>query len=194
MPKLWNDTIEAHQQAVHDAVLDATAGLIEAGGFAAVSMSAIAEATGIGRATLYRYFADIDAILAAWHGRQVKRHLDLLADVAARTAEPRERLAAVLEAYAQHAFGRRGHVHVPALHQGAHMEHAHRHLRGFVTDLVAAAQQAKRVRTDVPAAELAAFALAALEATGAQTNKAATGRLVTLVLDAMQPPRRSSRA
>ena len=74
------------------------------------------------------------------------------------------------------------------------MEHAHRHLRGFVTDLVAAAQQAKRVRADMPAAELAAFALGALEAAGTQTNKAATGRLVALVLDAMQPPKRSSRA
>ena len=194
MPRIWNDTIEAHQQAVRDAVLDATATLIGADGFASVSMSAIAEATGIGRATLYRYFPDLDAILAAWHGRQIGQHLQLLEEVAARPADPGVRLAAVFEAYARHAFGHRAHPAPPALHQGDHVQRAHSHLRGFVTHLVADAQRAQAIRTDIAAAELAAYALAALEAAGAQTNKATIGRLVTLVLDGMRPPTKSSRA
>jgi AcrR family transcriptional regulator len=38
-------------------------------------MSDIAEATGIGRATLYKYFLDLETILSAWHQRQVEAHL-----------------------------------------------------------------------------------------------------------------------
>jgi AcrR family transcriptional regulator len=194
MPRLWNDTIEAHQQAVHDAVLDATAGLVETGGLAAVSMSAIASATGIGRATLYRYFPDIDAIMEAWHARQVTTHLEALSQIAAKTADAGERLRAVLEVYCRQNFNRPRHASVPRLHGGPHMQHAHRHLQSFVAELIGAAQQAGYARADLPAAELAAFALAALAAAATQTNKAAIGRLVTLVLDALQPGRKSSRA
>ena len=65
-------------------------------------MSQIAEATGIGRATLYKYFPDVEAILLAWHERQVGRHLEQLAAVRDRAGDPGARLAAVLEAYALH--------------------------------------------------------------------------------------------
>ncbi len=52
-------------------------------------MSLAAE-TGIGRATLYKYFSDVEAILAAWHARHVARHLEHLAAVGIRppTAPP----------------------------------------------------------------------------------------------------------
>ncbi len=65
MPKLWTDTIEEHREAVRAATLDAAAVLIAAHGLASVTMSAIAAATGIGRATLYKYFPDVGAILLA---------------------------------------------------------------------------------------------------------------------------------
>ncbi len=58
VPKLWNDTIAAHRRAVRDATLDTTAALVAEHGLAAVTMSQIAEETGIGRATLYKYFPD----------------------------------------------------------------------------------------------------------------------------------------
>jgi hypothetical protein len=35
--------------------------------------------SGIGRATLYKYFPDVEAVLVAWHERQVAQHLDQLA-------------------------------------------------------------------------------------------------------------------
>jgi AcrR family transcriptional regulator len=37
-----------------------------------------AEASGIGRATLYKYFPDVESILRAWHERQVGAHLHQL--------------------------------------------------------------------------------------------------------------------
>ena len=79
MPKLWTETIEAHRRAVHEAVLDTTAALVAEHGLRAVTMSQIAEQTGIGRATLYKYFPDVEAILVAWHDRHVSGHLEQLA-------------------------------------------------------------------------------------------------------------------
>ncbi|HET7480249.1 MAG TPA: helix-turn-helix domain-containing protein, partial [Rubrobacteraceae bacterium] len=76
MPKLWNETIEAHRRAVHDAILDATAVLVAEHGLLSVTMSRIAEETGIGRATLYKYFPDVEAVLLAWHERHVTGHLE----------------------------------------------------------------------------------------------------------------------
>ncbi len=60
MPKLWTETIEEHRRAVHDATLDTTAALVREHGLAAVTMSQIAAAAGIGRATLYKYFPDVE--------------------------------------------------------------------------------------------------------------------------------------
>src|SRR3954467_8651396 len=100
MPRLWNETIEAHRRAVRDATLDATAALVAGHGLASVTMSQIAEETGIGRATLYKYFPDVEAILAAWHDRQVTGHLQQLAETREQAGDPSQRLAAVLEAYA----------------------------------------------------------------------------------------------
>ncbi len=63
-------------------------------------MSQIAQQTGIGRATLYKYFSDVGAILDAWHEQHVARHLEELTVVGVRYQDPRERLDAVLEAFA----------------------------------------------------------------------------------------------
>ena len=65
---------------VHDATLDTTAALVREHGLASVTMSQIAAAAGIGRATLYKYFPDVEAILVAWHDRLITRHLRLLAE------------------------------------------------------------------------------------------------------------------
>jgi AcrR family transcriptional regulator len=98
MPNLWNETIEAHRRQVRDTILDTTAVLVTEHGLRSVTMSQIAEATGIGRATLYKYFSGVEAILAAWHERQVTSHLNYLVEVGNHPGNTGERLEAVLEA------------------------------------------------------------------------------------------------
>src|ERR671931_1365875 len=105
VPKLWPVTIHAHRREVHDAILDTTAALVAEHGLWSVTMSQIAEATGIGRATLYKYFPDVEAILVAWHERQVTGHLEHLADVRDGAGDAGRRLEAVLEAYALMTHG-----------------------------------------------------------------------------------------
>src|SRR5688500_3422763 len=109
VPKLWTETIEAHRREVRDAILDTTAALVAQHGLRSVTMSQIAEETGIGRATLYKYFPDVEAILHAWHDRQITSHLDLLGQVRDQAGDAAERLHAVLEAYAFISRQSRGH-------------------------------------------------------------------------------------
>ena len=78
MPKIWADTMDTHRRQVNDAILDATAELIAEHGPMSVTMSAIAERVGIGRATLYKYFPDVEAILVAWHTRDFAGHREQL--------------------------------------------------------------------------------------------------------------------
>src|SRR5437867_13230183 len=118
MPKLWNETIEAHRRDVRDAIMDASAALATELGLAAVTMSSIAEETGIGRATLYKYFSDVEAILVAWHERQITRHLEYLVQVRDRAGDAGQRLEAVLEAYALISYDHHGTELAALLHRG----------------------------------------------------------------------------
>ena len=66
MPQLWAETIAAHQAEVREAILDAAGELLQRRGLLSLSMSEIAAAADIGRATLYKYFPDVEHVLAAW--------------------------------------------------------------------------------------------------------------------------------
>jgi AcrR family transcriptional regulator len=192
VPRLWNDTIEEHRRAVRVAILDATASLVAQQGLASVTMSQIAQATGIGRATLYKYFPDVEAIMAAWHERQVTDHLHQLAALGERGEDPGQRLSAVLLAYAMIQHEHHGHELAALLHRGEHMIAARRQLRDFVAGLLAEAVAGGQVRDDVAPGELAEYCLHALATAASLPSKAAVGRLVTVTLAGLSPQRRSS--
>jgi AcrR family transcriptional regulator len=188
VPKLWTETIAAHRAAVQDAVLDAAAALVTEHGLASVTMTEVAERSGIGRATLYKYFPDVEAVLVAWHQRQISRHLAQLTEVAATQGTAGQRLRAVLEAYA-HVIQRRPHgTELAALvHRGEHMRAAQRQLREFLAGLLAEAAQAGEVRDDIPPAELASYCQAALTAAGDLTSEDAARRLVAVTIAGLLP-------
>lgn len=190
MPKLWNATIETHRAAVRDAILDATTALIRERGLRAVTMADIAARAGIGRATLYKYFGDAEAILRAWHEREIGRHLGEVGVIAEGRGDPGARLAAVLERYALNAqSGRGGHDADMAavLHRDERVAAAHRRLRRLVAGLIREAAAAGAVRDDMGPDELAAYCLAALAAAGELGSAAAVRRLVALTLAGLRP-------
>ena len=188
MPKLWDDSIDSHRRAVREATIDATAALVAEHGVRAVTMSQIAEKTGIGRATLYKYFQDVDGILVAWHERQIHRHLEQLSRLRDQAGNVNERLRAVLEAYAfiQHELAAHGGALSAALHGGDHVDRAQQQLREFMGELLAEAAAAGAVRDDVPASELASYCLHATAAAGGLPSKAAVRRLVLVTLDGLR--------
>jgi AcrR family transcriptional regulator len=186
MPKLWTETVEEHRRAVHEAALDATAALVAELGLGAVTMSQIAQRTGIGRATLYRYFPDVETLLTAWHARQVTDHLRQLAHVRDSSADG-DRLEGVLLTYAG-LTGRHANSELAVqLHRGAHVAHARRHLRDFLRDLLAEATAAGELRDDVPPDELADYVLGALSAAAGLHSDAAVRRLVAVTLAGLRP-------
>ena len=186
MPKLWTKTIEAHRREVRDAVLDTTATLLAEHGLRGVTMSQIAEETGIGRATLYKYFSDVEAILLAWHERQVTGHLEHLTEVRDQAEGAGERLRAVLQAYALSTHQRHDAELAALLHRGPHMARAHRHLSQLIEELLSEAAEAGALRDDVPPEELGGYCLHALSAASSLPSKAAVQRLVEVTLDGMR--------
>ena len=188
MPKLWNETIETHRGAVRAAILDSTAALVGEHGLASVTMSQIAQSAGIGRATLYKYFPDVDAILTAWHERQVQAHLEQLALVRQSADSPAGQLEAVLHAYAMISYSRHGGAEAVRLHQSQLVSQAQQHLNEFLTDLVREGAEAGVSRGDVAPDELARYCLHALEAAAGLTSREAAHRLVKVTMSGLQPP------
>jgi AcrR family transcriptional regulator len=195
VPKLWQETIEAHRRDVCDAILGTTASLVATHGLLSVTMSQIAEETGIGRATLYKYFPDVEAILLAWHERQVAGHLEQLAELR-ETVDPGKRLEAVLEAYAliHHELARRHDGRLPApgtevaalLHRGEHVARAEQRVKALMRDVLVEAAEAGVVREDVAADQLASYCLHALTAASNLPSKAAVRRLVDVTLSGLR--------
>jgi AcrR family transcriptional regulator len=194
VPRLWNETIQAHRNQVRDAILDATAALVATRGLLSVTMSEIAETTGIGRATLYKYFPDVEAILLAWHERQIAGHLEQLAELRDQAGRAGQRLEAVLEAYALISRDRFAHEHpgpelAALLHRGVHLTRAQQEVHDLIKDLLTEAAATGDLRDDVAPDELATYCLHALDAAGSLPSKAAVRRLVTVTLAGLRPPR-----
>ena len=189
VPKLWNDTIETHRREVREAILDSTWGLAVEHGPSAVRMSEVAEKAGIGRATLYKYFPDVEAILAAWHERQINHHLEVLAEVRDKIDDPGRRLRAVLEAYARIHRRRAQHQNRPhggelasLLHTDARVAAAQRRMHDFIRDVLTDAIQAGCVHADATPDELASYCTFALTAASTLPSDAALRRVVAVTL------------
>ena len=195
MPKLWDETIEAHRLSVQEATLATTAQLVAERGLRGVTMSEIAEKTGIGRATLYKYFPDVETILAAWHQRQIRHHLNHLREVRDRAQGPENRLEAVLTAFAHIQRDRARHGHgqphgselAVLLHTDDQLAQAQHEVHGLIGELITDAATAGTIRSDVSSEELAGYCIHALEAARHTPSEEAVSRLLMLTLAGMRP-------
>ena len=191
VPQIWTDTVETHRREVRDAILTTTWRLVVEHGLMAVTMSRIAAEAGIGRATLYKYFPDVEAILAAQHHQHISGHLARLAALRDQAADPVARLQAVLAGYAAICYHRHQHgtEELSALlHHSAEVAGAEQQLHDLMRDLLARAAADGAVRQDSSADELAAYCLHALAAAGSLPTPAAVERLVAITWTGLQPP------
>lgn len=192
MPKLWANTVESHRHEVREAIIETTAALVAQDGVRSVTMSKVAEDVGIGRATLYKYFPDIESILKAWHEEHIGAHLGQLRELVHGDGPVDERIAAVLEAYAliRYEVAQQGHgADLSALfQQHGGVAGTEDHVRQFVTGLLTEGVSAGCVRSDVAPGELATFCVSALAGAGSVASKAAVSRLVKWVLEGIQGP------
>lgn len=188
MPKLWEESIDGHRRAVREAITEATWQLAEEHGPLAVTMSQVAKTAGIGRATLYKYFTDVESILIAHHAQHVEGHLRDLDALRGGAGPVGPRLVAVVSAYASICFhrGRHSSRDVTALvHRGAAVADAEHRLHRLFADLIAEAAAEGLARTDVNSEELAEYCLHALPAAGQAADLDHVGRLVRVTLDGL---------
>jgi AcrR family transcriptional regulator len=193
VPRLWNETIQEHRREVREAIMDAAAVLAAERGVLSVTMSEIAEKTGIGRATLYKYFPDVEAILLAWHERQINHHLGYLGRIRDEARDPGRRLVAVLEAYALIVYGSREHRDselAALLHGDKQVAVAEQKLRDMIAEMLLEGAETGHVRDDVDPDELVSYCLHALTAASSLSSKAAVRRLAEVTIAGLRPPRR----
>jgi AcrR family transcriptional regulator len=147
-----------------------------------------AAAAGIGRATLYKYFPDVEAILVAWHERHIALHLRQLTAARDAAVTPAGQLEAVLTAFALIQHEHHGtELPVSLLHRGEHVARARHQLKDLVADLLATGAQAGRIRTDIAPGELAGYCLHALIAAGSLPSEAAVRRLLAVTMSGLRP-------
>ena len=190
MPRLWSETIDEHRRGVTEAIFQATQNLVAEHGILSVTMSRIAEEAGIGRATLYKYFPNVEAILLAHHRRHINRHLEQLGALRNGSGGPAERLHAVLLAYARICHLREQHAPPEVfalLHLGDDVVEAEARLGALVQDLITEARRAGQVRADAKPRELAAYCLHALMAARTLGSDVAVRRLVAVTFAGLQP-------
>lgn len=193
VPALWTDTIDSHRHEVREAILDAAASQVAEHGLVSVTMSQIAEATGIGRATLYKYFPDVESILSAWHERQVGKHLQHLLRMRDAGGGIAERIQAVLEAYALMSYDSRSHRETELagfLHRDDRLSDPARQLTELVRDMLAEGANTGAIRKDVAPVELATYCLHALAAARSLPSRTAVRRLVAVTIAGIRPARR----
>jgi AcrR family transcriptional regulator len=191
MPQLWAETVQAHRAEVREAILNAAGDLLHHRGLLGVTMSDLATTAGIGRATLYKYFPDVEQVVTAWHERQVAAHLAQLAAIRQQPGDSVQRLRAVSLAYGRICQQRQQHGDAElraALHRHRPAGDRPDQLVAIFADLIAEAAAAGAVRRDVPPDELAAYCISALEAASAATTAAALTRLVEVVWAGLTRP------
>lgn len=144
-------------------------------------MAQIAERAGIGRATLYKYFSDVETILRTWHARQIDSHIAELARVRDGAGSAAHRLDAVLIAYAHIAQQTGSHDRdlVRFLHPDERIIEAPNQLRDLVRQSIAEGAATGELRADIAADELANYCLHALAAADL-SGEEAVSRLVAL--------------
>lgn len=92
MPKISGKNLSEHRERTREALFAALSGLMAAKGFDAISMSDLANESGIGRTAIYNHFSDKEELLLAYIEFEVNAYMDRINSKLARTDSPLNRL------------------------------------------------------------------------------------------------------
>lgn len=92
MPKISGKNLSEHRERTREALFAALSGLMAAKGFDAISMSDLANESGIGRTAIYNHFSDKEELLLAYIEFEVNAYMDHINSKLARTDSPLNRL------------------------------------------------------------------------------------------------------
>lgn len=159
--------------------------LVNEQGLTGVAMSHVAERAGITRATLYKYFPDVRAILDAYQEQQVAENLAALVAARDEGHSPRERLEKMLEAFALMVYRQHTAELVVFLNSSEHAGCGYAQFGKMLRELIGEGARCGSFRRDVPAGELASFCTSALSAATRVGSAAAARRLAQVAVGAV---------
>ena len=184
MPASWDHTVDLHRAAQQESIAAAAWALAQQHGPFAITMSQVADAAGVSRPTLYKYFPDVESMVRAHHRKHVEAHVAELEGILRGPGLPGERLERLAFAYAEicHHRARRGDADVDRLvHAGSELDAAESQL---VALFARAIREAGRRGRDLSSTALAAYAVRALS-TAAEVPRSKVPALARLVLEAL---------
>ena len=180
----WDHAVDGHRTAQREAIAAAAWGLALQHGPFALSMSQVADAAGVSRPTLYKYFPDVQSMLTAHHRKHVEMHVAELEAVVSGSGLPGERLKRLVGAYAEicHHRARQGDADVDRLvHSASELDAAESQL---IELFARAIREAGQRGNDLSPAALAAYAVRALSA-AAQVPRSKVPAVARLVLESL---------
>lgn len=92
MPRIHAASIDEHKAVTRRRLLDSAKELISSAGSAEIPLAEVALAAGVGRTTLYEYFADRDDLIASMVEDELPGVIEDLIDSAVEIGPPSERL------------------------------------------------------------------------------------------------------
>ena len=180
----WGETVEEHRSTQREAIASAAWTLARTHGPFAITMSQVADASGVSRPTLYKYFPDVESMLIAHHRTRVEAHVAELSGLANGPDTASERLEQLVLAYAEicHQRAQHGGTEMSRLlHSPVEMGTAESQLVDLFARAIA---EAGTARGDLAAKALAVYAIRALASAAEMTHRdvPALGRLVLTTL------------
>jgi AcrR family transcriptional regulator len=154
----WNETVAGHRDRQRQRIVESTMALVSEHGLSDVTMAQVAKQSGIGRATLYKYFPGVEEIVAEHVLQTVRSHHDVLERAVEGVEDPVDAIRACLTILLEY-FGTEGHRSASTAvnpeqfspEVGRDVREAFARMHGLLTDLVVDARRAGRLREDVDA-------------------------------------------
>lgn len=154
---------QARAQATVDAILDATAQLLVERGYAQASTNAVAQRAGVSVGSLYQYFPNKIALIAALHDRHVQQMMGVIEQQLARHAGGtlEAAFAAMIDAVVDaHRIDADLHRALDGIHTPEHMgSEQHDQIEAHLQRQLRALLQSHRSEVVVPDLQLATFTL-----------------------------------
>jgi AcrR family transcriptional regulator len=185
----WADLTEAYRTGQRESIAQTAMALLIEGGGAGLSMSALAQAAGISRPTLYRYYPDMECVLVGV-AELVSQHDEAFAAEMLAESDPRRQLRTFIDAVTDSA----AHGHLSAVEleaalppEGRRLLHAHEdRARGLLADILQRGVQAGCFSPDIDPDTDARFIFGLTQQAQADTIE----RVHVLVDKLVQPTRR----
>ncbi len=136
----WEDLTEAYRMGQRESIAHAAMALLVEAGGVGLSMSALAQAAGISRPTLYRYYPDMESVLIGVAGLFSQHEESFAAEIVSES-DPRQQLRTFIAAVSNPAT--HGHLSAVELEaalppEGRELLHAHEdRARGLLAEILA---------------------------------------------------------